>query len=180
MSDRTPSDTPALSEKEVRDWHPDEQPDEDADHNHHFTSEQADSLQEYIWTIRNMLGLRHWDIFLASVAAADTCNASIHPVYGRHVASLAVHRDWFTFTREEQRNCIVHEILHVCHNAQTEVIRTAPVSVWMWRTFERETEMMVDALATALEDLFPLPDIPKPSLVKMVLEDLDEVGANGL
>jgi hypothetical protein len=169
-----------MSEKEVRDWHPDEQPDEEGPHNHHFTSEQADSLQEYIWTIRNMLGLRHWDIFLASVAADDKCNASIHPVYGRHTASLAVHKDWWSFSREVQRNTIVHEILHVAHNNQTEVIRTSETSIWMWRTFERETELMVDHLATALEDLFPLPDIPKPSLVKQVLEDLNEVSANGL
>lgn len=166
MIDRSPSETPQDFELETRDWHPDEQLDEAGEHNTHFTEAQANSLQEYIWTIRNMLGLRHWDIFLASVAAKETTNASIHAVYGRHVAALAVNKNWWSYSREVQRNTILHEVLHIVHNAQTEVIRTSKQLNAVWVTFERETELMVDHLANSLEDMFPLPEIPKLEAVK--------------
>jgi len=158
MVDRPPSDLPAEGEKEVRDWHPDEQPTDDGPVNTHFTEAQANSLQMYIHQIKNMLGLREWDIFLTTAAASDQVNASIHPVYGRHLAALSVNKDWFTYSLEVQRNTIVHEILHVIHNRQTEVIRTTRQLDSVWVTFERETELMVDFLATQLEIFFPLPE----------------------
>ena len=59
-----------------------------------------------------------------------------------------------------QRNTIVHELLHIVHNAQTEVIRTSPQAMWLWRTFERETELMVDHLAGVLDVYMPWPIKP--------------------
>ena len=157
-ADRPPSSIPAPDgEAETRDWHPDEQPDVDKGVND-FTPEQADALQEYINTLAAMLDLNHWDIFLTHASAKDDCNASIHPVYGRHVAALSVNKGWFSYSREVQRNTILHELLHVVHNRQTEVIRTTSQVNAVWTTFERETELMVDGLANALERFFPLPE----------------------
>lgn len=153
---RPPSSIPAEGEVETRDWHPDEQPDVDKGVND-FTPEQADAIQKYINILAEMLDLGHWDIFLTHASAKDDTNASIHPVYGRHVAALSVNKGWFSYSREVQRNTILHELLHVVHNRQTEVIRTTKQRDEVWVTFERETELMVDGLANALEDLFPLP-----------------------
>lgn len=157
-SDRPPSSIPPeKGETEVRDWHPDIQPEDGEVVNNHFTPEQAQSLQKYINILAEMLDLGHWDIFLTHESAKDDTNASIHPVYGRHVAALSVNKGWFSYSREVQRNTILHELLHVVHNRQTEVIRTTHQINAVWTTFERETELMVDGLANALEDLFPLP-----------------------
>ncbi len=168
--DRTPSNTPVDGEKEVRDWHPDEQPKEDGPVNNHFTLEQANNLQSYINTIAEMFDLGHWDIFLAHAASEDDCNASIHAVYGRHTAALAVNKDWFTYPLEKQRNTIIHEVLHIVHNRQTEVIRTTAQAQAVWTTFERETELMVDGLTNSIERFFPL---PSASIFQQVMNDLN-------
>lgn len=172
MSDRPPSDTPILGEKEVRDWHPDEQNEYDPENLLTFSTEQSNALQTYIWKIRDMLGLQTWDVYLTAAPSSDDCNASIHPVYGRHSAGLSVNKNWYSLSPEVQRNTIIHELLHVAHNRQTEVIRTTKQRDEVWVTFERETELMVDHLATALEDLFPLPD---RTLFEQVMDDLDSL-----
>lgn len=158
--DRAPSDNPEDFEMEPRDWHPDVPPEEDQPQLN-FTEEQANLLQEYIWLIRDGLGLHTWDIFLTSVAAKPDTNAAIHPVYGRHVAALSVNQDWYSYSPEAQRNTIVHEILHVVHNRQSEVIRTSKQHDAVWSTFQRETELMVDHLAGQIDEFFPLPPQPE-------------------
>jgi hypothetical protein len=161
---------------EVLDWHPDEQnqgPEETI-----FTPEQADAIQRYLWVIRDMLGLQQWDIFLTMSHSTDDANASVHPVYGRYIAGVSVNKKWFEYSPEVQRNTIIHELLHVVHNRQSEVIRTTKQRDEVWITFNRETEYMVDHLATALEDLFPLPEPPEPTLFNQVMEDLDQVSGD--
>lgn len=158
---RAPDHKPELGQVETRDWHPDEQPEDDGPTNDHFTPDEADAIQLYIDQLKHLLGLGQWDIFLSLASASDTTNASVHPVYGRRVVPISVNRNWWTYTPETQRNTIVHELLHIVHNAQTEVIRTAPTSVWQWRTFERETELMVDHLAGILDRHLPLPITPE-------------------
>ena len=169
MIDRDPSSKPENGQLEPPDWHPDEQADV-AKGTNDFTTEQADSLQIYINNMARILGLETWDIYLTHACSAENTNASIHPVYGRHVAGLSVNRDWFTYSPQVQRNTILHELLHVIHNAQTEVIRTAPTSIWLWKTFERETELMVDHLANMLEGFFDLPEQP---LFNQIMDDIN-------
>lgn len=167
-ADRSPSDIPIIGEKEVRDWHPDDQ--NMSEDEVGFDEERANLLQTYIWEIRDMLDLHHWDVYLTKAPAADDCNASIHPVYGRHAAGLSVNKNWFDYSPEVQRNTILHELLHVAHNRQTELVRTTSQTSAVWTTFERETELMVDHLATALEEHFPL---PKKPIFNQLMADLD-------
>ena len=155
---------------EVRDWQPDDQNPGEPETT--FSPEQANGLQTYIWKIRDMLGLQNWDTFLTAAHSEDEVNASVHPVYGRYVAGISVNRKWFEYSPEVQRNTVIHELLHVVHNRQTEVIRTTKQLDEVWITFNRETELMVDHLATAIEDLFPLPE---PTLFQQVMKDLDDL-----
>ena len=164
----SPSEAPHGDNDEVKDWHPDDQ--NHAEEVTVFTSEQADLLQKYIWTLRDMLGLYNWDIYLTLAHSTDDCNASVHPVYGRYVAGISVNKKWYEYSPEVQRNTILHELLHLVHNRQTEVIRTTKQRDEVWITFNRETELMVDQLATAIDDMFPLPEQP---LIDQVLADLD-------
>lgn len=165
-----PSNVPGKGEVETRDWHPDEQNEQKPGDDLPFTTEQCNILQQYIWDIRDRLDMSYWDIYLTQAPAADDCNASIHPIYGRHSAGLSVNKNWFDFSPEVQRNTIVHEILHVVHNRQTEMIRTTRQQGGVWAAFERETELMVDHLANAIDQFFPLP--PK-TVFQEVMADLD-------
>lgn len=169
-NDRSPSDLPHGDNMEVLDWKPDEQNPREPETV--FSTEQADALQVYIWKIRDMLGLQGWDIFLTAAHSDDDANASVHPVYGRYTAGISVNKKWFEYSPEVQRNTIIHELLHVVHNRQTEVIRTTKQRDEVWITFNRETELMVDHLATAIEDLFPLPEL---TVFQQVMNDLDNL-----
>jgi len=161
---RTPDEQPINGQVETRDWHPDEQPGDgegDSKLNDHFTEDEADAIQLYLNQLKELMGLDGWDVFLSLTAADDTTNASVHPVYGRRVVPVAVNREWWTYTPSNQRNTLVHELLHVVHNNQTEVIRTVPsFGKWQWRIFERETELMVDHLAGVLDKYMPWPITP--------------------
>lgn len=157
---RTPDERPENGQVETRDWHPDEQPTDEGAQNTHFTPDEADAIQLYINQMKDLLGLGQWDVFLSLASSDATTNASVHPVYGRRVVPIAVNKDWWTYSASTQRNTLVHELLHIVHNSQTEVIRTSPTSVWMWRTFERETELMVDHLAGVLDQYMPWPITP--------------------
>ena len=169
-NDRSPSETPQGENMEVLDWQPDEQ--NQGQEGTVFTSEEADALQTYIWKIRDMLGLQGWDIFLTLAHSTDDANASVHPIYGRYTAGISVNKNWFNYPLEVQRNTIIHELLHVVHHRQTEVIRTTKQRDEVWITFNRETEYMVDHLATAIEDLFPLPE---GTVFQQVMKDLDDL-----
>lgn len=129
-----------------------------------FTTEQADALQLYIWDIRDRLNLHHWDTFLADEAAEKGTNASVHPVPGRFVAGIHVASNWLDLEESERRNTIVHELLHLVHRDQTEVIRCGlqdagylpnKAFTMMWRMFELHTEAMVDHLASVLAPTMP-------------------------
>lgn len=159
-AERPPDHRPEKGQVETRDWHPDEQPTDEGPTNSHFTADEADAIQLYIDQIKQLLGLGQWDIFLSAASSEPHTNASVHPVYGRRVVPIAVNRDWWSYSPADQRNTIVHELLHVVHNSQTEVVRTSPTAGWMWRTFERETELMVDHLAGVIDQFVPMPITP--------------------
>lgn len=129
-----------------------------------LTTAQADALQLYIWSIRDLLNLRHWDVFLAAAPAEKDVNASVHPTVGRFVAGIHVAKDWLELDEAERRNSIVHELLHLVHRDQTEVIRCGlqdagylpdKAFTMMWRMFELHTEAMVDHLAGVLAPSMP-------------------------
>lgn len=157
--ERTPDERPTAGQVETRDWHPDEQPADWAEGTP-FTPDEADAIHLYIVQLARIMGLAQWDIYLSATPSAPDANASVHPVYGRRIVPISVNSDWWTYSPQVQRNTIVHELLHVIHNDQTEVIRTSPTSTWMWRTFERETELMVDHLAGLLDEHMPMPITP--------------------
>ncbi|QLF84333.1 hypothetical protein SEA_KARATE_9 [Microbacterium phage Karate] len=161
---RTPDEQPANGQVETRDWHPDEQPGDSPDavdgESAHFTPDEADAIQLYIDQLKVLLGLERWDVFLSATPSDEGTNASVHPVYGRHVVPIAVNKDWWSYSPRVQRNTLVHELLHVVHNRQTEVIRTTAQTKAVWTTFERETELMVDHLAGVLDVYMPWPIKP--------------------
>lgn len=75
-------------------------------------------------------------------------------------------KDWLTSDPEDMRNDIVHELIHVVHRDQTDLMRKAAAQAIeeqaaydvLWEGFRLATEVMVDHLATIIAPSMPLPD----------------------
>lgn len=132
-----------------------------------LTDEQAAAADGYIRRIADLMGMQHWDVFVAAEAARKGVNASVEPVDGRQVAPIFLARDWWDHSPEDKRNDIVHELIHCIHRDQTDLIRVAlrdsgylPGKAFqlLWTGFAQATEVMVDHLAGVIAPFMPLMD----------------------
>ena len=132
----------------------------------HLTTEQANAIQAYVNQIRDLMGLHRWDIYVAVQRAPKGARASVLPVEGRAVAAVRFAKDWLTYSPEDMRSDIVHELIHVVHRDQTDLIRKAATEAIeeqaaydvLWEGFRLATEVMVDHLTTIIAPFMPLPD----------------------
>lgn len=118
-----------------------------------------DKIQIYIETLQSQLKLNAWDIFVAKEMADDDCNASIHFVSGRRLASIKLHPEWDERPAEEKRHDLVHELLHVFHHDTDDNLfkffetsgdlSDYVVSIVIDQT-SRDLERMVDSLANVI------------------------------
>lgn len=124
----------------------------------------ADAIQAYIYRIRDLMGLSHWDVFLAKEPAPKGAHAAVEPCEGRLVASLHLAQGWMDRADDDKRNDIVHELLHVLHRDQTDTIRCGllrsgylpdKASAMLWAQFHAHTEVMVDHLASVIAPTMP-------------------------
>lgn len=131
----------------------------------HLTAKQANAVQAYINEIRDLMGLRHWDIYVSTKRAPKGALASIHPTDGRALAPLSLSKGWMGRPAEDQRLDIVHELIHVIHRDQTDLVRLStldvldrPAYLVLISAHRSATEVMVDHLATIIAPTMPLPD----------------------
>lgn len=125
---------------------------------------QADVIQAYINLIRDHMGLSHWDVFLAKEPAREGACAMVEPVEGRQVAPIFLCQGWWDRSDDDKRNDIVHELLHVLHRDQTDLIRCGlsrsgylpkKTRIMLWDRFSAATEVMVDHLASVIAPTMP-------------------------
>jgi hypothetical protein len=135
----------------------------------HMTDAQGEALNAYIGDLAARMGLGHWDIYVGSEIAAKDTNAHVDTSHGREVAWICFPRRWWKRSPEERRNDVVHELIHVVHRPQTNVVRVAlresgylPKRAFriLWATFTEHTEVMVDHLAAIIAPTMPLLDDP--------------------
>lgn len=131
-----------------------------------YTTEQVDAIQSYLSQISDLLGLQRWDIYVAAERAPKGARASVLPVEGRALAGVSFAQTWLSSTPQEMRNDIVHELLHVVHRDQTDLIANAGAKAIdaqgaydvLWEAFRLATEVMVDHLTSIIAPSMPLPD----------------------
>lgn len=135
----------------------------------HLTKEQVGAIQAYINQIRDGMGLGRWDVYVGAERAPKGARASVNPVEGRAVASIRLEKDWLDSTPEEMRNDIVHELIHLVHRDQTDLVRMVACEAIpkqsaydvLWGAFRLATEVMVDHLASVIAPTMPLPDFAR-------------------
>lgn len=137
--------------------------------NLHLTTPQVDTIQAYINQLRDLMGLGRWDVYVAAKRAPKGARASVDPIEGRAVAGIRLEKGWLDSTPEEMRNDIVHELIHLVHRDQTDLVRAVACEAIpkqaaydvLWGAFRLATEVMVDHLAAVIAPTMPLPDFPK-------------------
>jgi hypothetical protein len=122
------------------------------------------ALVIYCRTIADALGLRDWTLILDydTPALVDE-HARIDCTYGRRRATINWGASFWQQSRSDQRNTIIHELLHIHLDQPAAVVRDIEqqLGTFAFSVFNdnhhRETEIAVDALATAIAGRFPLP-----------------------
>jgi hypothetical protein len=117
------------------------------------------------WVASEYLKLADWRVWLMSDPNADDdAIATVFPTQGRKRAQVWLERDWQPRSPEDKRHTIAHELIHLHHRDQTDVIRKAlhesgylpqPAYDLLWESFRLATEVMVDELADVIAPTLP-------------------------
>ncbi len=128
-----------------------------------MTKDKLDQLSEYVGFLMRHMRLQHWTVKVESQHSDDGLGASIQCVYGRLMAYLRVADDFWECPIEEQRETLVHELIHLHFDAMDRVARNLE-GVLSKEGFEIHSrvhmasmETGVDAMATVLAQHIPLP-----------------------
>lgn len=126
--------------------------------------DEVDRADAYLADLAGRLGLSGWDVWVAAEPSKDGALAHVEPTEGRRVAPVHLCSDWPERGPEDKRQILVHELLHLVHRDQTDLIRSAlPESGYLpdgayrllWESFRLATEVMVDHLAQVLAPFMP-------------------------
>lgn len=130
-----------------------------------LTTGQANRIQRYLWSVRDKLNLSHWEVYLCQDLPDDPeAIAEIAPNGRKNTAGVSLSERFMKLDADEKRHVITHELIHLHHRNQTEVIRVAlhesgyvtqAAYDMLWATFNDHTEVMVDNLARLLAPHMP-------------------------
>lgn len=128
-------------------------------------------IADYMLLVRNHLGLHAWHLYIANKPCAKKYQASIAPTYGRKYATIYFSRNWPDVDVVEQKQTIVHELLHLLFiDVQSAVDRVSKLvdrktfSV-IWDNHTEALEYAIDALSELIAAQLPDPPaigIPAP------------------
>jgi hypothetical protein len=119
--------------------------------------------QAYIDSLKEPMRVRDWGITLTEEFAAEDAGASVSVIYGRNRANIQIAQDFDTYEPEEQRQMIVHELMHIHAQPMGSVLQRVTESrteAWLLlaTAFHSEAlEHMVDLMAEIVAAYVPLP-----------------------
>jgi hypothetical protein len=126
------------------------------------------ALGEYIRWVANEMELRDWTIVLDADPADDGLIGHCICVNGQREARIAVASNFREHPPEEQRETIVHELLHVHHEGCWRMVQTdlaepmGKIGYYVFcDSYRRAMEYAIDGTAKALAKHLPLIDWPK-------------------
>jgi hypothetical protein len=133
------------------------------------TKSQRAILGRYIRHVANELHLRDWTFHVKHEPAEDPdVLAEIRCTFGTHEANIWFCKDFVDREPEQQRETVVHELVHPHVEIPWEMVRDdlkRHLGMLTWDTFtdayKRNMEFGVDALAKSLAPHLPLIDWDK-------------------
>lgn len=133
----------------------------------HLKRRFNDEWAAYVREMANQLGLRDWTVHLMRVPSDDARAGEIKCTYGRKHACLWVNAGFGEMDPKEQRQVIIHELLH-CHFAPAiQMLVDASGNVgktWVAHldgTMRMALEYGIDAIADEIAPNYPLPPAKK-------------------
>lgn len=126
------------------------------------------ALGVYVRTVADLLALRDWTFEIDKDPCDDDATATCRPCEGRKVAVISFSADFRNRPADEQRQTVVHELVHCHHASASDIVRLDVVKHlaqstydMLWGAFSRQMEYMVDGLADAIAPLMPHVDWPQ-------------------
>lgn len=113
-------------------------------------------IEDYVYEMAELYGLQDWEINLSEELPSSESLASIFPTEGRKIATLRICPEFETYTKDRQREIIVHELTHL-HWGQTWNYCQKAMSADQYEAFINMAEYAVDGIARAIACDFPLP-----------------------
>jgi hypothetical protein len=127
------------------------------------TAKTYRSLARYVDAVAAEFGLRDWTIcILDEPPGTEGASATCEPIFGRRLANLRFARHFFHASPEDQRETVIHELLH-CHLAATDQafadsvrLHGVEAQAVASNAYNTTREYAVDAIAAAIADRYPL------------------------
>ncbi len=125
----------------------------------HLPADEEERIANMCLAILEQMGLRY-SIRVMDEPADDDCHGKVDPWDQRNGVDLYIGKDWMSQSDKTKLNTLVHEMCHLLHRHQTDIIRVdlaaseyLPQSAYdlLWSAFSRETELMVDHFATMFD-----------------------------
>lgn len=131
-----------------------------------MTRAQKNALERYISEVQQIMNLGQWKIELSDVPSEEDALAEIEVSENLWQAKIRVAHGFFKEKQDEQRDTIVHELIHVhtagIERARDRMEKTLGDLAWpiFQASMENEVERAVDALAKVVSQSVPLPELP--------------------
>ena len=119
--------------------------------------------EEYIRQLGDLLLLRDWELDLSREGTNDWAEIKVSDVENQATVKLGA--DWVQHTPDEQREFLVHELLHV-HTDRIHRLMSQLAEQWSENSacqfakeaHRKETEIVVNTLARIIAPMLPLPE----------------------
>lgn len=128
-----------------------------------MTKQDRKALAEYVRSVANEMELRDWTIEVLAEPCADGNVAYVTCTFGRKQAQVSFAHDFRDRAPEEQRDTVVHELVHLHLESATSMVRN-DLEPWLGKQadamffdgYRRQIEYGVDALAAAVAKHLPV------------------------
>ena len=121
-----------------------------------MTDAEREKWSAYVRDIADRIGLKDWTITVPGTPPRDHADASMWMCYGRRVARVHLPDSIRHEPPEEQRDIVVHELVHL-HFAAMDGTVTDWLDEDKGKAYNRLFEYGIDAMAAALAPHMPLP-----------------------
>lgn len=128
-------------------------------------------INSYVQIVRRKMNLSEWRIDLNDKPCPNDSLGECEIVYGQHLATISLNKDYKKEKPETLRNTIVHELLHCYMSPITESaaqvmepfeddIHGRKIVQSTINSIEYQIERVIDRLSEIISPNMPLPKIP--------------------